>query len=256
MAKSIFISGSAQGIGEAIARLFYHKNYNVGIYDLNLEKAQQLANQLGVRAHAGFLDVSQYDSWQAALSEFCAWSGELNILVNNAGILYSGPFEQLSIEQHQRLIDVNVKGVLHGCHAALPWLQSAKHARVINLSSASAIYGQPDLISYSASKFAVRGISEGLDIEWAKYNIRVLDIMPLFVATDMVTDMNAASIANMGVSLGPNDVAKTVYRAATRPSALCETHWPVGMKSSLFFQISGLSPQRINRWVNTMLCRR
>ena len=84
---SILISGAAQGIGAAIAQLFYQQGYRVGIYDIHLAQAQQLADQLGERAHAGLLDVADYASWQAALSDFCQWAGELNILVNNAGIL-------------------------------------------------------------------------------------------------------------------------------------------------------------------------
>ena len=145
---SIFISGAAQGIGAAIATLFYQQGYKVGIYDINIDQAQALAQQLGTRAKAGLLDVSDYSQWQHTLSEFQAWSGEINVLVNNAGILYSGAFEQTDITAHHRTIDINVKGVLNGCHAALPYLQKASFARVINLSSASAIYGQPDLVTY------------------------------------------------------------------------------------------------------------
>ncbi|WP_447503016.1 SDR family NAD(P)-dependent oxidoreductase, partial [Acinetobacter pittii] len=102
--------------------------------------------------------------------------------------------------------NINVNGVINGCHAALPYLKQASFARVINLSSASAIYGQADLISYSASKFAVRGITEGLDVEWKKYGIRVLDVMPLFVQTAMVNNMDAGTIQNMGIDLTPNDI--------------------------------------------------
>jgi len=76
---SILISGAAQGIGAAIAQLFYQQGYRVGIYDIHLAQAQQLAEQLGERAHAGLLDVADYASWQAALSDFCQWAGELNI---------------------------------------------------------------------------------------------------------------------------------------------------------------------------------
>ena len=89
---SILISGAAQGIGAAIAQLFYQQGYRVGIYDIHLAQAQQLADQLGERAHAGLLDVADYASWQTALSDFCQWAGELNILVNNAGILLSTAF--------------------------------------------------------------------------------------------------------------------------------------------------------------------
>ena len=91
--RSILISGAAQGIGAAIARLFYAHHYKVGIYDINSAQAQQLAASLGPNAKAGQLDVSNYQDWQTALAEFVTWAGELNILVNNAGILFSGPFE-------------------------------------------------------------------------------------------------------------------------------------------------------------------
>lgn len=158
MQASVFISGAAQGIGAEIARLFHKNGYKVGIYDINQELAEQLATELGENAKAGYLDVSNYHQWQIALQEFRNWAGELNILVNNAGILYSGPFEKTDIQSHHRTIDINVKGVINGCHTALNHLQQARFARVINLSSASAIYGQADLASYSASKFAVRGL--------------------------------------------------------------------------------------------------
>jgi NAD(P)-dependent dehydrogenase (short-subunit alcohol dehydrogenase family) len=164
---------------------------------------RRLANELGENAKAGYLDVSNFRQWKIALQDFKNWAGELNILINNAGILYSGAFEETSIQSHHRTIDINVKGVLNGCHVALPHLQKASFARVINLSSASAIYGQADLASYSASKFAVRGLTEALDVEWQKYNIRVLDVMPLFVQTNMVKNMDAGSIQNIGVDLTP-----------------------------------------------------
>lgn len=251
---SIFISGAAQGIGAAVAKRFIAQGYKVGIYDLNLEKAQHLANALGEHAIAGHLDVSDYQSWQTALKAFALWAGELNILVNNAGILYSGHFEETPISDHHRTVQVNVNGVLNGCHAAFPYLQQASFARVINLSSASAIYGQPDLLSYSASKFAVRGITEGLDIEWKKHGIRVLDVMPLFVQTDMVVDMNASSIKNMGVHLTAEDVAADIFKCATRrDTALTPTHQPVGMKAKVLFKLSQLSPQFVNRLSNMFI---
>lgn len=257
MSRTIFISGAAQGIGAAIARLFYQQGYKVGIYDINTEQAQALADQLGSNAKAGQLDVSQYDQWQSALKEFVEWAGKLNILVNNAGILYSGDFEKTPISAHQRTIDINVKGVLNGCHAALSYLKQASYARVINLSSASAIYGQADLASYSASKFAVRGLTEALDTEWQKYGIRVLDVMPLFVQTAMVKDMDAGSIQNLGVSLNPQDVAQQVFaRANANGNILTATHTLVGFKSKIMYQLSSISPQFLNRLGNIFLSKR
>ncbi|ENW93719.1 SDR family oxidoreductase [Acinetobacter sp. NIPH 298] len=256
MQYSVFITGAAQGIGAEIARLFHQKGFRVGIYDINEQQAQTLAQELGENAKAGYLDVSNDQQWQIALQEFQHWAGELNILINNAGILYSGAFEQTSIQSHQRTMDINIKGVLNGCHTAFPYLKNASFARVINLSSASAIYGQADLASYSASKFAVRGLTEALDVEWQKYNIRVLDVMPLFVQTNMVKDMNAGSIQSIGVDLTPADVAKQVlYLAQQKDHVLLPTHTPVGIKTKLMYQLSSISPQFLNRLSNLLLSR-
>ncbi|NNG80961.1 SDR family oxidoreductase [Acinetobacter sp. ANC 5378] len=254
---SIFISGAAQGIGAATARLFYQHGYKVSIYDINEVLAQKLAQQLGSQAKADLLDVADYQQWQRALTEFQAWAGEMNVLVNNAGILYSGAFEQTDIAAHHRTIDINVKGILNGCHAALPFLKQASFARIINLSSASAIYGQADLVSYSASKFSVRGITEGLDIEWQKYGIRVLDVMPLFVQTAMVKNMDAGSIQNMSVHLTAEDVAQAIYaRVQAKDSMFTKIHQAVGLKTKVLMMLSKLSPQFINRMSNIFLAKR
>ena len=138
----------------------------------------------------------------------------------------------------------------------MPYLKQANFSRIINLSSASAIYGQADLVSYSASKFAVRGITEGLDTEWQKYGIRVLDVMPLFVQTAMVQDMQAKSIQNMGVHLTAEDVAHHVFqRAVAKDTALTATHQALGAKAKLLFQLSKISPQFLNRLTNLYLSK-
>lgn len=254
---SILISGASQGIGAAVAKLFYQQGYKVGIYDINVVQAQQLAQKLGINAKAGLLDVAKIEHWQNALTEFTQWAGELNILVNNAGILYSGAFEQTDIASHHRTIDINVKGVINGCYASLPYLQKATFARVINLSSASAIYGQADLATYSASKFAVRGLTESLDIEWQKYDIRVLDVMPLFVQTAMVKDMDAESIRKMGVNLTPEDVAQQIFNVATtQANMFTPTHRAIGIKTKILFGLSNISPQFINRLSNLWIARK
>ncbi len=251
MSLSIFISGAAQGIGKATAEYFAQHGYKVGIYDKNDNQAAIVATQLGGNAHSGYLDVSDHQSWQQALADFVNWAGELNILVNNAGILYSGAFENTNINDHLRTIDINFKGVVNGCHSAFPYLKQASFSRVINLSSASAIYGQADLASYSASKFAVRGLTEALDIEWQKHQIRVLDVMPLFVQTAMVKDMDAGSIQKIGVDLTPQDVAKQIFELAKRPNhLLTPTHTPIGFKTKILYKLSAISPQFINRLTN------
>ncbi|MGE8684535.1 MAG: SDR family oxidoreductase [Acinetobacter sp.] len=255
--QSIFISGAAQGIGAAIARLFIQHGYKVGLYDINHAQVENLAVQLGENAKTGLLDVTDPAQWQTALQDFSAWAGQLNILVNNAGILYSGPFEHTDLAAHHRTIDINIKGVINGCYAALPYLKQADFARVINLSSASAIYGQADLATYSTSKFAVRGLTESLDIEWQKYGIRVLDVMPLFVQTAMVKDMNAQSIKKMGVNLQPEDVAQQILKLAQiKDHPWIPTHTLVGIKAKFLFNVSKLSPQFVNRLSNLFIAHK
>ena len=101
------------------------------------------------------LDVRDPEAWRSALAAFFTATGRLDVLVNNAGILISGPLEASALERHHAVLDINVKGVLHGCHTAKPYLQATPGSRVINLSSAAAVYGQAALATYSASKFAV-----------------------------------------------------------------------------------------------------
>lgn len=252
MTKAIFITGAGSGIGAATAQLFLKKGWRVGAYDVDLSHLQQWAVAYSSeQLLTGWLDVTQSEAWQDALANFQQWAGQLDVLLNNAGILYSGAFEQTALPQHAKTFAVNVQGVINGCYMALPYLQKTANARVINLSSASAIYGQADLASYSASKFAVRGFTEALNIEWQKYGIQVMDIMPLFVKTDMVTDMHAASIKRLGVNLSANDVALVIFQAAN--SAYSQVHWPVGLPAKMMFILSRLSPQRLNAKVNTWM---
>lgn len=255
--KSIFITGAGAGIGAATAKLFIQHSWRVGLYDRDLDAVQTLAAQLGSNAHAGLLDVTDETQWHSALSDFLAWADRLDVLLNNAGILYSGGFESISTTDHIRLINVNITGLTLGCHAAFTHLKStaAQHgeARLINLSSAGAIYGQASLASYSASKFYVRGLTEALDAEWSAHGIRVMDIMPLFVQTAMVKDMNAASIAKMGVHLSADDVAQTIVQAVNTPAARAKVHWQVGLAAKALYKLTAITPDGLNRAINRWL---
>jgi len=252
--KCVFITGAGAGIGQETARLFAKQGWFVGLYDRDEDAVKRLANEIGSKqALYGKLDVTDVKQWKKSLAEFFDKTSKLDLLINNAGILYSGAFENITIEQHQKIIEINVQGVINGCHSAFPYLQTTPHSRVINLSSASAIYGQPDIATYSASKFAIRGLTEALDNEWKVQGIRVLDIMPLFVKTAMVTDMKAASFRKMGAKLTPNDVAKTIFQVAKQKSPA--THTPVGLSTRLLYTVSGFAPDRLNHWLNGLISK-
>lgn len=254
--RSIFITGAAAGIGAATARRFHAQGWVVGLFDVDVTGVERLAAELGNgRVLAGKLDVSNSGDWEAALAAFVEHAGHLDVLVNNAGILASGPFESIPRDRLQRIVDINVTGVINGCHAAFPYLRGRKDARVINMSSASAIYGQPSLAVYSATKFAVRGLTEALDLEWQQHGIRVMDVMPLFVQTAMVQGMDAKAIGRLGVGLGPAEVAAVIYEAATDAPLVPRVHRLVGKQTKLFYKMAGLAPDWLSRLINQQIAK-
>ncbi len=181
--KSVFVTGAAAGIGRATALSFAKMGYTIGAYDIDEVGLKSLADEvdrLGAKVITGHLDVTDADEMAQRVGEFAQGAGgRLDVMVNNAGVLLSGRFEDIAVRAHHAEIDVNTKGVVNGLHAAFPHLRSTPGAVVVNLASASAIYGQAELANYSATKFFIRAITEALDLEWRRYGIRVVDMWPL-----------------------------------------------------------------------------
>src|SRR6185312_13848346 len=169
--RTVFITGAAAGIGRATALTFARNGYTVGGYDIDELGLKSLAGEIeahGSQAVTGHLDVTDPDEMAQRVGEFANAAGDrLDVLMNNAGILRSGRFEDIDIAAQLKDIDINTKGVVNGLHAAFPYLRTTPNSVVVNLASASAIYGQAELATYSATKFFVRGITEALDIEWS-----------------------------------------------------------------------------------------
>ena len=250
--KSVFITGAANGIGRACAEHFVSRGWLVGACDISQDGIASLVAELGEDAcWGGQLDVTDYEAWERELAAFAEVAGGIDVLLNNAGILTSGSFQSIPPTAHHAVMNVNVNGVMNGCHAAFPYLQRSKGC-TINMASASAIYGQPDIASYSSSKFAVRGLTEGLNLEWEPYGIRVVDIWPLFVQTNMVSGMKSRAIKKMGVKLVPEDVAKVVFEAANG-SGMSKVHWLVGAVTRLYAPLVGVVPTWATRQINKKL---
>lgn len=246
---SIFITGAGAGIGRATAELFAARGWFVGLYDVADGAVEALRQQIGPElALAGKLDVRDAGAFAAALEAFYQAAGKrLDVLFNCAGLLSVGNFESIPLARHHLIVDVNVRGVMTGCHAALPWLQKTRGSCVVNMASASANYGIPDFASYAASKFAVKGFTEALDIEWARHGIRVMDLLPLFVNTPMVSGVEAPkSLKLLGVHLQAADVAKVVWRAV-HWRLWPRVHWYPGLQTKLLALLQKLSPALANR---------
>ncbi|WP_370289177.1 SDR family oxidoreductase [Nocardioides sp.] len=257
--RTVLVTGAAAGIGRAIAKRFHAAGYLVGAFDIDEAGLETLAKEFDdERVVTGRLDVRDADAWTAALAQLTEVSGgRLDVLVNNAGLLEGGRFADIPLERQVRQIDVNVTGVVTGCYTAHRFLKATPGAHVINLASASAIYGQSELATYSATKFAVRGLTEALDIEWAADDITVRAVWPLFVATQMTQDLDIGSTRSLGVRLTADDVADTVFDMVS-PNPVTSrvgrfrrpVHRPVGTQAKVLFSSSGFAPQWVLRAVN------
>ncbi len=254
-APTVFITGAAAGIGRATALTFAHHGYRVGAYDIDLAGLASLRDEIaghGGDVLIGKLDVTNAQEWAEQLEQFTGPSRRLDILVNNAGVLTTGAFQDVPLKTHQQMIDINFYGALAGLHAAFPYLRDTARAQAVNMCSASAIYGQPELATYSATKFALRALTEALELEWRRYGIRVLAIWPLFVKTAMTDGVETGSTKTLGVHLKPEDVARAVYSATHSGRRwLTKVHYPVGRLTA----ISQIPPAWAQRLITKTVTR-
>jgi NAD(P)-dependent dehydrogenase (short-subunit alcohol dehydrogenase family) len=233
-AKSIFITGAGSGIGRATAKLFSARGWFVGLYDVNaagIAETQKLVDP--ERQISGVFDVRDREGWRAALGQFGdVTGGRLHLLFNNAGIGRHGWFEDIPEADADLVVDVNLKGVVNGCYAALPLLKATPGARIVNVASAAGLYGSPQLAVYSATKFAVRGLSEALDVEFQRHGVKVACLMPWFIETpilDMATEgSNRVMRDDIKETLGEVYPVEMAAEAVWEASVTEAVHVPVG----------------------------
>jgi NAD(P)-dependent dehydrogenase (short-subunit alcohol dehydrogenase family) len=253
----MFVTGAARGIGLAIVRRFAAAGYTAGAIDLDDDGLAALkgeAAQKNWSVWTSVMDVTDMDAWQRTLRDFVdTTGGRLDILVNNAGLLSAGQFVDIAPQRHKQIIDVNVTGVVFGCHAAFDYLRHTAGARVLNMCSASAIYGQAELASYSATKFAVRGLTEALELEWQQHDITVMALWPLFVDTALLTEVTTGSMTSLGINLTAEDITDAAWHALHRNSAMPKVHYPVGGQTKVAYHLAQLSPAWVTRLVNKRL---
>lgn len=155
---SIFISGATQDIGKAVALRFLREGWTVGAYDI--APVTYEATGTSGTLITGHLDVTKAADWDAALADFTSHTDStLDVLDNNAGIIIDGPLQEAGVGGVDKLIAVNCTGVTLGARAAHTYLKRTPGAQLVNMGSASAIYGQPNIAVYSATKFYVAGSS-------------------------------------------------------------------------------------------------
>ncbi|OQW45909.1 MAG: short-chain dehydrogenase [Proteobacteria bacterium SG_bin6] len=183
--QRIFITGGGSGIGAATAKLFAARGWQVGLGDVNEAGLAATAAALPQGARTYGIDVRDREPFAAALADFAGDDGRIDVMMNNAGIAVGGPLVANSWQEIDRVVGINLMGVVNGAKLAYPFLKAAQGC-LLNVSSAAGIYGGPGIGIYAATKFAVRGLTESLDGEWAGEGIRVRALMPSFIDTPLL----------------------------------------------------------------------
>ncbi|GIK71269.1 MAG: oxidoreductase [Chloroflexota bacterium] len=196
--KVVVIAGASSGLGEATARLLAAEGASVALGARRGDRIQALAEELvanGGKALALPTDVTNYDQVKRLVDAAVQSYGRIDVMINNAGVMPHSPLERLKIDDWNQMIDVNIKGVLYGIAAALPYMQQQKSGHIINVSSVAGHKVRPGAVVYAATKTAVRVISEGLRMEVKPYNIRTTVISPGAVATELPESVTEPDVA-------------------------------------------------------------
>lgn len=222
--KVVLVTGASSGIGEATARLLAAKGARVLLGARRTDRLEKLAAEL--RAAGGTveyraLDVTSLEDTQAFADFALKTFGRIDVIVNNAGVMPLSPLSELKIDEWNRMIDVNIRGVLHGIAAVLPHFKERKTGHVINVSSIGGFQVWPTCAVYCGTKFAVRAISEGLRQETKE--IRVTIVSPGVVESELahtITDPETRGMIEdfRKVALTPDAIARGVAYAIEQPA--------------------------------------
>jgi NADP-dependent 3-hydroxy acid dehydrogenase YdfG len=223
--KVVVVTGASSGIGEATARLLAKQGAKVVLAARRVERLEKLCRELGDAGHSAIFraaDVTKLEDVQALVKFAIASHGRIDVLVNNAGIMPLSPLDRFKLDEWNRMIDVNVRGVLHGIAAALPHFKEAHSGQFVNVSSIAGHKVMPTAAVYCGTKFAVAAITEGLRQE-AGRDFRVTLISPGVVESelaDTITDGETAkAIADFraAAALKPEAIASAITYAIGQP---------------------------------------
>ncbi|WP_148253713.1 SDR family oxidoreductase [Aidingimonas lacisalsi] len=222
--KVILLTGASSGIGEATALLLARQGHRLAIGARRTDRLEALART--IRADGGqvdyrALDVTQREDVQAFTDAALERHDRIDVIINNAGVMPLSPLASLKLDEWDRMIDVNIRGVLHGIAAVLPTMQSQGSGQIINISSIGGLYVVPTGAVYCATKYAVRALSDGLRQEHDK--LRVTCVYPGVVESelaDTITDASAAEAmqAYRQIALKPEAIAAAIAHVIDQPS--------------------------------------
>ncbi|NHN27921.1 3-ketoacyl-ACP reductase [Flavobacterium jejuense] len=218
--KKAIITGGSRGLGKATAIAFAKEGIDVAITGRNEKTLQETVTELqalGIKATYAVFDVGNYDEVKNGIKKIIATIGAVDILVNNAGIAAFGSFNDMEVIKWTEIIQTNVMGMYYVTKEVLPFLIEKNEGDIINVSSTAGLSGNPNTSAYSASKFAVIGMSESLMKEVRKNNIRVCTLTPSTIVSDMTIDLGIASKDTTETVLQPEDFAELIVAGLKLP---------------------------------------
>jgi len=223
--KVVVITGASSGLGEATARLLAVQGATLALGARRIERIRALADEViasGGKALAIPTDVTDCDQVQRLVDAAVQAYGRIDVLINNAGLMPQSPLERRKIDDWNQMIDVNIKGVLYGIAAALPYMKEQKSGHIINVSSVAGHKVRPGGAVYAATKHAVLALSEGLRMEVKPYNIRTTVISPGMVSTELTSSITEPDIAetfrkSYEMAIPADSFARAVAFAMSQP---------------------------------------
>ena len=224
--KTVIITGASSGIGEETARLLVSLGANIVIGARRVERLEALVSE--IRSDEGSvtvqrLDVTELKQMQEIVELAQRDFGKVNAIVNNAGVMPLSPLEALKIEEWNRMVDVNIRGVLHGIAAGLPVMKKQGFGQFVNVASIGAYEITPTASVYSATKYAVRAITDGLRQEMAGQNIRVTLVSPGVTESELADSITHKETVNFmkeyrQIALPASAVARSIAYAIEQPA--------------------------------------
>lgn len=235
--RIVAVTGGAQGIGREIARQLADAGARVAIGDRDLAAARQTSDELSGDITAFALDVTDTASFESFLDSVATQVGPIDVLVNNAGVMWVGPFDDETDSATAGMLSVNLHGVIRGVRLTAPRMRDRGHGHIITIASAASKLAPPGEATYAATKHGVLGYLTAVREELRGTGVRITAIMPTVVNTDLAAGTSTGSAA----MLQPSDVAAAVLDAIAKPRF--EMMIPSYVSPAV--RLAGLLPQRI-----------
>ncbi|MCP0913674.1 SDR family oxidoreductase [Legionella sp. 27cVA30] len=210
----ILITGASSGIGASAARLFAQVGFPLGLLARNIHALHALNLKESICIET---DVTDFNAFQRAVQQAEEKYGPVDCLINNAGFGKTGDFDTLTQQEHERMVHVNLLGVIHGMETVLPGMKSRRSGTIINISSLADRHSRPQLATYAASKAAVKSLSESLRAAYAKFGIRICNFSPAKVKTPLLMQSNLHDEQVIPV----DEIAKMLLWIYEQPKSIC-----------------------------------